>query len=106
MTGPRRIPLHQALVGTITLGGADRRLIVPVYLAGIILVVAAPLHPLTISIAVIGVAGGHWALVRAHKADPDWFAIYLRSLHYRQDVYPPHGHVRARPAKITPTLPR
>lgn len=105
MTDARRMPLHQALVGTITLGGADRRLIVPLYLMGIVLVVAAPLHPLTISLAVILVSGGHWALVRAHKADPDWFAVYLRSLHYHQDYYSPQGHVRATPAKITPTLP-
>jgi len=49
--------------------------------------------------------GGHAALVYAAKADPYWFDIYWRTLHY-QDFYPAQGSVQSSPRPVRPSVPR
>jgi type IV secretory pathway TrbD component len=62
---------------------------------------------------VLGVAGffywpGQWILRQAAKHDPQWLAVYSRSL--RQPLMrEPHGYARARqsqPRPIIPSFPR
>lgn len=101
---PRKLVIHPSLIRPVFWGGADRRLAMPLWTVVLLLLFATPIHPLTIGIAVVLGVGGQIALVRAAKADPYWFDIYLRTLHY-QPYYPPHSSVRAKPGRVTSSFP-
>ena len=103
--GPRQVVLHTSLLRPLLWGGADRRLVVLLWTLVVLLVLGTPTHPLTLSLALLLGIGGHAALVYAAKADPYWFDIYWRALHY-QDCYPAQGSVQAPPGRVSPSIPR
>src|SRR4029453_9608750 len=102
---PRRLVLHPSLIRPVLWGGADRRLVVPLWSVVVLLIFATPTHPLTFCLALLLGIGGHYGLVQAAKADPCWFDVYLRALRY-QDEYPAHSSVRAAPGHVQPSLPQ
>ena len=103
--GPRQLILHTSLIRPVLWGGADRRLVVPLWTVVLLLVLGTPTHPLTLSLALLLGMVGHALLVRAAKTDPYWFDIYWRTLHYRS-FYPAHSSVSAPPSWVSPSVPR
>ena len=101
----RQLVLHTSLLRPVLWGGADRRLVVPLWTLVILLVLGTPTHPLTLSVALLLGIGGHAALVRAAKADPYWFDIYWRTLRY-QAFYPAQSSVKTPPCRVFPSVPR
>ena len=102
--GPRQLILHTSLIRPVVWAGADRRVVVPLWTGVLLLVLATPTHPLTLSLALLLGIVGHALLVRAAQADPYWFDIYWRTLHYRA-FYPAHSSVSAPPSRVSPSVP-
>ncbi len=99
----RRLVLHPSLVRPALLAGGDRDLTIIVWLTVIVLIFGAGIRPLSIGVAMALGIGGQWGLMRAARADPHWFRVYRRHLHY-QKFYPAHSSARAEAAPVYPSM--
>src|SRR5215510_8794595 len=98
----RRLVLHPSLVRPHLLAGGDRELTLSLWLTVIVLIFGAGIRPLSIGVAMALGIGGQWGLIRAARADPYWFAVYRRHLHYKK-FYPAHSSARAAAAAVYPS---
>src|SRR5262245_47055618 len=103
--GPRQLVVHTSLLRPVLWGGADRRVVVPLWTVVLLLVLRTPTHPLTVSLALLRGIGGHAALVYAAKAAPYWFDLYWRTL-LHQDSSLAQGSVQSSPRPVRPSIPR
>src|SRR5262245_56604359 len=99
----RQLELHRSLTKPILYGGGERELVILLWLLVIVLIFGAGIRPLSLVVGLLVGVGGHFGLIKAAHVDPQWFAVYRRSLHYR-DYYPARSHVRAEPRKRPPSV--
>jgi type IV secretory pathway TrbD component len=98
------MPIHAALVRPILFGGADRELTLANGITCIALLFGIGVSRYTVSIVVILLTVGHWALTRITKADPCFRHVYMRHV-WLQSFYPAAGSPRARSAVIHRSIP-
>jgi type IV secretory pathway TrbD component len=101
----RLLTLHPSLVRANLLAGGERELVIILWTTVFALVFGAGFRPLNICVGLLVGLGGHYGLIQAAKADPQWFAIYRRHLHYRT-YYPAHSSVRTRFEPRPPAIRR
>jgi type IV secretory pathway TrbD component len=104
MQSQRRMPIHAALVRPILFGGADRELTLANGVICIALLFGIGVSRYTVSVVVVLLTVGHWALARTTKADSSFRHVYLRHIRLRP-FYPAAGAPRARTAIIHPSIP-
>lgn len=100
----RQLVLHRSLTRPNLLGGGERELVILLFTMVFALVFGAGIRPLSLLVGVIVYVGGHYGLIKAAQVDPYWFAIYRRSLTYR-DWYPARSHIHAERKKRVPSVP-
>ena len=100
----RRLVLHPSLIRPVLLAGGDRTLTATLWMLVLLLVWGTKINLLTIITGLtIGILG-QLVLVRWAKADPHWWAVYLRSLRYKS-YYRAHSRVRAKSPQVRPSVP-
>jgi type IV secretory pathway TrbD component len=104
MQSQRRMPIHAALVRPILFAGADRELTLANGVICIALLFGIGVSRYTVSVVVVLLTVGHWALARTTKADSSFRHVYLRHIRLRP-FYPAAGAPRARTAIIHPSIP-
>ncbi len=90
----RQLILHRSLTTPNLLGGGERELVIVLWTLIAALVFGAGIRPLSLLVGLLVGIGGQYGLIRAAHQDPQWFAVYRRSLTYRT-WYPAHSHVKA-----------
>jgi len=100
----RRMPIHAALVRPILFAGADRELTLANGVICIALLFGIGFSRYTVSIVVVLLTVGHWALARITKADPSFRQVYVRHVRLRP-FYPAAGTPRAPSAIVHPSIP-
>ena len=103
MKTERQLELHRSLTKPILLGGGERELVILLWVFVIALIFGAGIRPLSLFVGLLVGVGGQFGLIKAAQMDPQWFAVYRRSLKYR-DYYPAHSHVQAEPRKRPPSV--
>ena len=100
----RQLVLHRSLTSPNLLGGGERELVIVLWTLIAALIFGAGIRPLSLCVGVLVGVGGQYGLIQAARKDPQWFAIYRRSLTYRA-WYPARSHVnaerRTRPPSVT-----
>jgi type IV secretory pathway TrbD component len=98
------IPTNQSLIRPALRGGADRVLIIVLYMTVGIFVLALPWTNISLSVAAALVVIGHPALIVLCKYDPDWRRIVRRLITY-QPFYPAAAHPSAPTPRRVPAIP-
>ena len=99
----RQLELHRSLTKRILLGGGERELVIFLWVMIAALVFGAGIRPLSLFVGILIGVGGQYGLIKAAQVDPQWFAVYRRSLKYK-DYYPAHSHVTAERRKRPPSV--
>ena len=103
--GERRVSaIHQSLTRPILLAGAERPLAIANWITAAALTLGAGLHWYTISMGLLLLTVGHWALVQAAKFDPQLSRVYVRHIRY-QDYYSARASIWAPSPHIRPSVP-
>ena len=76
----RQLELHRSLTKPILLGGGERELVILLWVSVIALVFGAGIRPLSLFVGLLVGVGGQFGLIKAAQVDPQWFAVYRRSL--------------------------
>jgi type IV secretion system protein VirB3 len=96
--------IHQSLTRPILLAGAERQLALANWITAAGLILGAGLHWYSITMGVLLLTLGHWALVQAAKFDPQLSRVYIRHVRY-QDYYLARASIDAPPPHIRPSVP-
>jgi type IV secretion system protein VirB3 len=96
--------IHQSLTCPILLAGAERQLALANWITAAGLILGAGLHWYSITMGVLLLTLGHWALVQAAKFDPQLSRVYIRHIRY-QNYYPARASIDAPPPHIRPSVP-
>lgn len=100
----RQIVLHRSLTTPNLLGGGERELVIVLWTLIAALVFGGGFRFLTFAGGLgLGMIG-QYGLIKAAQVDPYWFAIYRRSLQYK-NWYPAHSHIDAMPRPRHPSVP-
>ncbi len=100
----RQLVLHRSLTTPNLLGGGERNLVILLWTLIAALILGAGIRLLSLFVGILVGVGGQYGLIKAAQVDPQWFAIYRRSLTYRA-WYPAHSQIHAerrpRPPSVT-----